>query len=79
PDLILLDIMMPGLSGYEGCQQLKQLPITEHIPVMVVSAMADSKDECRALELGAVDYFTKPFHPQIVLARVTTPLSWVRA
>lgn len=79
PDLILLDIMMPGLSGYEVCQQLKQLPPTEHIPVIFVSAMADSKDEFRGLEMGAVDYITKPFHPQIVQARVKTHLSLVRA
>ena len=79
PDLILLDIMMPGLSGYEVCETLKRTAATEHIPVIFVSAMADSKDEFRGLELGAVDYITKPFHPQIVQARVKTHLSLVRA
>ncbi|KFZ39158.1 chemotaxis protein CheY [Shewanella mangrovi] len=79
PDLILLDIMMPGISGYEVCEALKRSPDTEDIPVIFVSAMADAKDEFRGLELGAVDYITKPFHPQIVQARVKTHLSLVRA
>lgn len=70
PDLILLDIKMPVMDGYEVCRRLKQMPETRHIPVIFVTALTDILDEEYGLSLGAVDYITKPFHPAIVLARV---------
>jgi len=74
PDLILLDIMMPGLSGYEVCAQLKRDHATRDIPIIFLTAMDATEDETRGLEMGAVDYITKPISPPIVLARVTTHL-----
>ena len=70
PDIILLDIMMPGMDGYEVCQALKEDPDTTPIPVIFVTAMAQVEDEQRGLALGAVDYITKPFDAEIVKARV---------
>lgn len=61
PDLILLDIIMPGISGYEVCRRLKEYEPTNHIPIIFVTAMDDDYDEFRGLELGAVDFITKPF------------------
>jgi putative two-component system response regulator len=75
PDLILLDIMMPGMDGYEVCRQLKLDPQTRHIPVIFLTAKADMEDEKRGLAMGAVDYITKPISPPIVLARVETHLA----
>lgn len=75
PDLILLDIMMPGIDGYEVCKQLKTDPQTKEIPVIFVTAMSEIKDETRGLELGAIDYLTKPINPSIVLARVKNHLA----
>ena len=72
PDLILLDIMMPGIDGYEVCKRLKADEISMHIPVIFVSALSASDDESRGFELGAVDYITKPFKPIVVKARVKT-------
>lgn len=69
-DLILLDIMMPVMNGYEVCKQLKARAITSDIPVIFVTAKDDSKDECKGLELGAIDYITKPFNLAIVKMRV---------
>ncbi|MFN9871397.1 MAG: two-component system response regulator [Cyanobacteriota bacterium] len=74
PDLILLDIMMPGLSGYEVCEQLKRDPATRSIPIIFLTAMSATENETRGLELGAVDFITKPVNPPIVLARVATHL-----
>ena len=74
PDLILLDIMMPGMSGYEVCQALKANDATRDIPIIFVTAMSEVADEEKGLELGAVDYITKPISPPIVLARVKTQL-----
>ena len=74
PDLILLDIMMPGLDGYEVCQRLKLDPATRDIPVIFLTAKSDVDSEQHGLELGAVDYITKPISPPIVLARVRTHL-----
>ncbi|HET9765511.1 MAG TPA: two-component system response regulator [Thermoanaerobaculia bacterium] len=74
PDLILLDVMMPGLSGYDVCEQLKADPATRDIPVIFLTALVATEDETRGLELGAVDYVTKPISPPIVLARVATHL-----
>lgn len=74
PDLILLDIMMPGMDGYEVCRLLKCDPKTIDIPVIFLTAKSEVQDEQRGLELGAVDYITKPLSPPIVLARIRTHL-----
>ncbi|CAK0775398.1 hypothetical protein CCP3SC15_510003 [Gammaproteobacteria bacterium] len=70
PDLILLDVMMPEMDGYEVCRRLKQSPETKHVPVIFVTAKTDIVDEEYGLHLGAVDYIAKPFHLAIVSARV---------
>lgn len=75
PDLILLDIMMPGIDGYEVCRRIKANPARRSIPIMFVTSMEDQEDEARGLALGAEDYITKPFNPYIVLARVKTHLA----
>jgi len=75
PDLILLDIMMPGLDGYEVCRLLKSDPETRHIPVIFLTARTNAEDETKGLKLGAVDYIVKPINPSIVTARVTTHLT----
>jgi putative two-component system response regulator len=75
PDLILLDIMMPGLSGLEICRRLKTNPDRRRIPIIFVTAMSSVEDEKRGLETGAVDYITKPISPPIVKARVRTHLA----
>lgn len=75
PDLILLDIMMPGIDGYEVCRQLKSDAQTRDIPVIFLTAKATIDDEQKGLELGAVDYITKPISPPIVLARIKTHLA----
>lgn len=74
PDLILLDIMMPGLSGYDVIQELKSNSDTRDIPVIFLTAMSAAEDEKKGLEMGAADYITKPISPPIVLARVKTQL-----
>lgn len=79
PDLILLDVMMPGMSGHDVCRKLKQDPSTASVPVIFVTALADVEHEYEGLDLGAVDYIVKPFNPQIVRARVRTHLSLVHA
>jgi len=79
PDLILLDIMMPELSGYDVCRQLKANPQTQHIPVIFVSALSEVGDEAQGFDAGGVDYITKPVRPPIVRARVKTHLSLVSA
>lgn len=78
PDLILLDVMMPGMSGYEVCAALEANPETAAIPVIFVTALTDTADELEGFEAGAVDYITKPVSPPIVRARVRTHLSLVR-
>lgn len=75
PDLILLDIMMPGMDGYEVCRQLKSDPRTMSIPVIFLTAKVAVEDEKKGLELGAVDYITKPISPSIVMARVKNHLA----
>ena len=75
PDLILLDVMMPGMNGYEVCKRLKQEPQTSHIPVIFVTALTDVSDETQGFELGAVDYITKPVSAPVVKARVKTHLA----
>jgi putative two-component system response regulator len=74
PDLILLDIMMPDIDGYEVCRRLKQNPKTADIPVIFLTAKSNVQDEQKGLELGAVDYITKPPSPPIVMARIRTHL-----
>ena len=74
PDLILLDIMMPGMSGHEVCEALKADPKTRDIPIIFLTAMSAAEDEKKGLELGAVDYITKPISPPILEARVKTHL-----
>jgi putative two-component system response regulator len=74
PDLILLDIMMPGMDGYEVCKVLKNDPKTCNIPIIFLTAMAEEQDEARGLALGAVDYMTKPFSPELVKVRVNNQL-----
>jgi len=75
PDLILLDIMMPGMDGYEVCQKLKSDPQTREIPVVFLTAKADAEDEKKGLEVGGVDYITKPISAPVVLARVKIHLA----
>ncbi len=75
PDLILLDIMMPEMDGYEVLIRLKSKPSTAQIPVIFLSAKTETADEEKGLNLGALDYITKPFSPAIVLARVKTQLT----
>jgi len=75
PDIILLDVMMPGTDGYEVCRKLKADPTTSHIPIIFVTAMNEVQDETRGFELGAADYITKPVSPPIVRSRVRTQLS----
>ncbi|MEI7610681.1 MAG: diguanylate cyclase [Rhodospirillaceae bacterium] len=72
PDLVVLDVMMPEMDGYEVCRRLKADPITAVIPVIFITALDEVEEEARGLELGAVDYLTKPITPGIVLARVKT-------
>ena len=78
PSLILLDVMMPGLTGLDVCRQLKADPALARIPVIFVTALADPQDEATGFEAGAVDYITKPVSAPIVKARVRTHLSLVR-
>jgi len=75
PDLILLDIMMPGMSGYEVCERLKSNPDTSNIPVIFLTAMDQTTDESKGFDLGAADYITKPVNPPILEARVKTHLA----
>lgn len=75
PDLILLDIVMPHMSGYKVCQQLKANPRTADIPIIFITALGEEEDESKGLNLGAVDYITKPIKPAIVKARIRTHLN----
>src|SRR5262245_16263694 len=75
PELILLDVMMPEMSGHEVCQRLKAESSTRKIPVIFVTAMNQVEDEAQGFALGAVDYITKPVSPPIVKARVKTHLA----
>lgn len=70
PDLILLDVMMPGIDGFETCRQLKANPSTQNIPVIFMTALSDTVDKVKGFHLGAVDYITKPFEQEEVLMRV---------
>ena len=75
PDIILLDIMMPGIDGYEVCRRLKTDHTTRHIPIIFITAKIGVEDELMGLELGAVDYIAKPISPPVVQARVQTHLA----
>lgn len=74
-DLVLLDVMMPGVDGYETCRQLKANPQTADIPVIFLTARSQVEDEATGLALGAVDYLTKPISPPILFARVATQMT----
>jgi signal transduction histidine kinase len=74
PDIILLDVMMPGMDGFETCQRLKENPVTRDIPVIFMTALSDTVDKVRGFELGAADYVTKPLHKEEVVARVNAHL-----
>ena len=75
PDLILLDVMMPGIDGFETCRQLKANPRTQRLPIIFMTALSDTVDKVKGLELGAVDYITKPFQHEEVLARIKLHLN----
>ena len=72
PDLILLDILMPDMDGYQVCRLIKADPKTAHIPIVFVTAVSEAMDAAKAFEIGAVDYVTKPFNPITVKARINT-------
>src|SRR5271154_5347795 len=74
PDLILLDVEMPGIDGYEVCRRLKVDPDLFNIPVIFLTALSTVEEKIRGLELGAIDYVTKPFNPSELLARVRASL-----
>ena len=75
PDIILLDVMMPEMNGYEVCSRLKENPITKKIPVIFVTAKDQEGDEVMGFSVGAVDYITKPISPSIVKARIKTHIA----
>jgi two-component system, sensor histidine kinase and response regulator len=75
PDLILLDVFMPEMNGYEVCQQLKQSPVTQSIPIIFLSVLDEALDKVKAFEIGARDYITKPFQEEEVLARIENQLT----
>lgn len=75
PDLVLLDVMMPGIDGFETCRQLKQNPATAEVPVIFMTALTDTREKLQGFAAGAVDYITKPIQHEEALARVSTHLS----
>src|SRR5919202_4983294 len=75
PNLILLDVLMPGIDGFETCRQLKANPSTQAIPVVFMTALSETVDKVRGFQVGAVDYVTKPLQPEEVLARITNHLT----
>ncbi|GGW89452.1 response regulator [Alteromonas halophila] len=79
PDLILLDVMMPGMTGFETCRKLKSADSTRHIPVIFITALTDEHEEAEGFNAGGVDYITKPISPAVVKARVKTHLSLVQS
>ncbi len=74
PDLILLDIMMPKLDGYEACRKLQSNPITKDIPIIFMTALSDTLEKVKGFQMGAVDYITKPFQQEEVIARINVQL-----
>ncbi|MEO5362421.1 MAG: response regulator [Magnetococcus sp. DMHC-8] len=79
PDIVLLDIMMPGMDGYEVCEKLKASPVTREIPIIFITALTGVTEETKAFDAGAVDYVLKPVSSPVVLRRIRTHLSLVRA
>ena len=79
PDLILMDVMMPEMTGFQACTHLKKTSGLKHIPVIFVTALNDATDEAEGFAVGGVDYITKPISPPVVLARVKTHLSLVKS
>ncbi len=75
PDLLFLDILMPNINGYEVCKRLKSDPATAHIRIVMLTALAQESDRKRAMDVGADDYFTKPFSPIALLDKVEEMLS----
>lgn len=75
PDIILLDIMMPGIDGFETCVKIKQMPSAKNIPIIFMTALSETESKVKGLQLGAVDYITKPFQHEEVLARIDTHLT----
>ena len=75
PDLILLDIMMDGMDGYQTCEKLKEIPETKNIPVIFMTALADTEQKIKGFKVGAIDYVTKPYQTDEVLARVKTHIT----
>lgn len=78
PDLILLDIMMPGMDGYEVCRELKKNPRTKDIPVIFISALDNTRDIVKALNSGGGDYITKPYLEEEIISRVATHLRLIK-
>ncbi|WP_191600517.1 response regulator [Marinomonas algicola] len=78
PDIILLDVVMPEMDGYEVCKKIKDNPVTQHIPVIFISSKNNHIDETNGFEMGAADYITKPISPPIVLSRIKTHLNLAR-
>jgi len=75
PDIILLDIMMPGINGFETCKRIKTIPSAQDIPIIFMTALSETENKVKGLKLGAVDYITKPFQHEEVLARINTHLT----
>jgi two-component system phosphate regulon response regulator PhoB len=74
PDLVLLDLMLPGVDGFEVCNAIKRDPKTSHIPIVMLTAKSEETDIVSGLELGADDYITKPFSPRVLIARIKAVL-----
>jgi class 3 adenylate cyclase/CheY-like chemotaxis protein len=74
PDLVLLDVVMPGIDGFETCKRLKDNPLTKDIPVIFTTSLSDNAERIKGLNIGAIDYITKPFHQEEVLARINVHL-----
>lgn len=74
PDLLILDLMLPGIDGLEVCKTLKNDPLTSHIPIIMLTAKGEDADIVTGLELGADDYITKPFSPRVLTARIKAVL-----
>ena len=78
PDLVVLDLMLPGLDGIEVCRRLKREPRTKDIPVLMLTAKTEDTDIVTGLEVGADDYVTKPFSPKVLIARIRAALRRTR-
>lgn len=74
PDMVLLDVMMPAMNGYDVCKAMKADPLLREIPIIFITALSQQADEISALQIGAVDFISKPFHPEIVKLRVRNQL-----